>query len=356
VFLPLDHLIVPAANWKPTHAMMPRTAIVPMALVIEAGLGAEMAAIKRAMHNRGADQAGVVTALGAALWPRAGSILAGSDVPADWDITGLDVRAYRELAHCIAALLSAAPALDRICAETMPALAPPDPAAFRAIVHLVSGSAPDALPMLVALLMLRLPQAAHLLYESRSEPSAAVLRAATDQAADLILRQLEQAGSPLAAVPLAGAAATVGRMAILLDQLQRDDALAARRKQLQGLRRKLDTHFRARFEAGLDIELLEALRELPDVPDARQISGLETTARCLRALEWEARRFGSGDTYDRLLARAAEAVLDQTSGIGFADRLRLIEILAGSEVALKILEWREARREHPPIRGFRRAT
>ncbi len=340
VFLPLDRLIVPASDWRPTHALIPRTAIVPLAQVVEAGLGAELAAIKRAIHNRRTDQAGVVAALGATLWPRAGSILAGSGGPGDRDMTGLDEPAYRELAHCIAAVLSAAPALDRICAETIPALALPDPAAFRAMVRQVSGSAPDALPMLVALLMLRLPQAVHLLYNSRSDGSAAGLRAATDQAADLILEQLEHAGSPLAATPLTGAAAAVGRIAMLLDQLHRDHVSIERRKQLHGLRRKLDAHFKARFEAGLDSGLLAALGELPDVPDARQISRLETTARGLRALEWEARRFGSGDSYDRSLARAAETVLGRNSGIGFADRLRLIEILAGSEAALKILEWR----------------
>ncbi len=52
-----------------------------------------------------------------------------------------------------------------------------------------------------------------------------------------------------------------------------------------------------------------------------------------------ARNFGSGNTYDRLLAKAADTVgaWGDSSGMEFVDRLRLVEILAGSEAALKLL-------------------
>ena len=115
---------------------------------------------------------------------------------------------------------------------------------------------------------------------------------------------------------------------------------AGRRRQLHGLRRKLDADCRARFKAGLDTELLASLRALPDQPGLRDISGLEATARSLRALEAEARNFGSGDTYDRLLARAADTVQALRSGGGMelVDRLRLVEILAGSDAALRMLD------------------
>ena len=153
VFLPLDPLIVPAISWRLSHCMMPRAAILPMAQVVETELGAELAAIKRAIHDLRADQVSLITTLGAALWPQAGSILGRSDVPAGWIATGLNDQAYRNLARRLGAVLSAAPSLGAMCAETAYRLSPPDPAAFEAIVHVVSDPAPDALPMLAALLL-----------------------------------------------------------------------------------------------------------------------------------------------------------------------------------------------------------
>lgn len=67
---------------------------------------------------------------------------------------------------------------------------------------------------------------------------------------------------------------------------------------------------------------------------------LEEAARGLRALETEARGVGGGETYDKLLRQAAE-IVRQTPGadvIGRADRVRLVEILAGPEAALAMLE------------------
>ena len=48
--------------------------------------------------------------------------------------------------------------------------------------------------MLAALLLIRLPQAAHLLYEMKAGTASEALRAATDQAADLLLDQLGKDG------------------------------------------------------------------------------------------------------------------------------------------------------------------
>jgi hypothetical protein len=342
VFLPLDPLIIPATSWRLSHCMMPRAAILPMAQVVETGLGAEVAAIKRAIHNRKADHVSLITTLGSALWPQAGSILGRSDVPPDWIATGLNDQAYRNLARRLGAVLSAAPSLGAICAETAHRLSPPDPTAFEAIVHIVSGSAPDALPMLAALLLIRLPQAAHLLYEMKAGTASEALRAATDQAADLLLDQLgkDGSGAPIATSAPMEAGAAAGRIAALLSELHRDGVTAARRKQLHTLRQKLDADCTARFRADLETELLASLRALPDRPGAQDISRLEATARSLRALESGARTFGSGDTYDRLLARAADTVEARADsrGMEFVDCLRLVEILAGSEAALRMLD------------------
>jgi len=345
LFFPLDPVIVRAARWRPNHCTVPRTAIAPMARLVEQALGTKVSAIKSAIHNLKAESGDLVTALGASLWPEAGAILPRAKVPAAWKDTGLGDQAYHSLARRIGAVLHGAPALDAICAETAQGKLPPDSAAIKAMVGTVAGLAPDALPMLAALLMTRLPQAAHLLYEIDSGSAAAAIKAATQQAADLLLDQFqigEGADAAVAISPLAEAGATVGRIAALLNELNRDDATPERRTQLRALRQKLDTDCKARFEAGLNTELLAAMRTLPDQPEAADIKGLETMARNLRMLESEGRTLGSGAIYDRLLAQAADTVQAQpgSSGMTPADRLRLVEILAGSEAAMALLDRR----------------
>jgi hypothetical protein len=181
------------------------------------------------------------------------------------------------------------------------------------------------------------------LYGIETGTAAAAIKAATDQAADLLLDHLEKAEGPeslIGASTLADSGATAGRIAELLSELNRDDATPARRKQLRVLRQKMDADCKTRFETSLNTDLLASLRALPDQPGIVDIMGLETTARSLRALESEARTFGGGDTYDRLLERASDTIQAHTKGGGMdmADRLRLVEILAGSEAALKMLE------------------
>ena len=66
---------------------------------------------------------------------------------------------------------------------------------------------------------------------------------------------------------------------------------------------------------------------------------LEDAARGLRALETEARRAGGEKLYDTLLGRAADMVREKIAA-GDLDRtggLRLMEIVAGAEVALALL-------------------
>jgi len=342
LLFPLDPLIVHTPHWRPHHCTMPRSAIKPMAQVVEAALGAKAAAIKAAIQNRRADHADLVTGLGASLWPEAGSILIRSEVPTGWSATGLADQAYLDLARKVGAVLSVAPALDALWVETAHGLLPPQRPAVEAIVRTVSGLAPSALPMLIALLLMRLPQSTSLLYEIETGNAAASLKAATEQAAGLLLEHLdatEGSGSLIAASTLTEAGATTARITALLNELDRADATPGRRKQLHGLRQKLDVDCKLRFETGLSGELLTSLRALPDQPEAGDIIALETTARSLRAFESEARALGSGSSYDRLLAQAAETVQAQarSNGMDRADGLRLVEILAGSEAALAML-------------------
>ena len=83
---------------------------------------------------------------------------------------------------------------------------------------------PAALPMMITLLLDRLPEAAGLLPQAREGQAAAAIQAAMDKAADLLLGQLGQlAGGTearIAAGTLAEAGAAAGRIATLLTHLE----------------------------------------------------------------------------------------------------------------------------------------
>jgi uncharacterized protein (DUF2267 family) len=126
----------------------------------------------------------------------------------------------------------------------------------------------------------------------------------------------------------------VRRIASLLRQLDLTSAKPGRRTQIQTLRQRIDACCRARFSAELDDQVLAPLRDdiRPEPP------ALESAARALRILETEARAIGGGPAYDRMLQQAAEAVRTSPGGLDRIGQIRLVEILAGSDAALAMLE------------------
>ena len=199
--------------------------------------------------------------------------------------------------------------------------------------------------MLIMLMFARLPRAATLLMEFQAGPHGKAVRVATDQAADLLLRQLDEADGieiRIATGSLADCGGTVKGIATLLRSLETASAKSPRREKLRAVRDRLDAGCKARFAFGLQDDLLMPLRDLSGSPDAATISALEATARGLRVLETEGRTLGSGATYDLLLKKAAAALKNGAMQLVLspADQARLVEIIAGSEAALHVLELR----------------
>jgi len=95
-----------------------------------------------------------------------------------------------------------------------------------------------------------------------------------------------------------------------------------------------------RFTTGLRDELLTPLEQLGVSPGEAEILALEATARGLRVLATEGRAVGSGPAYDQLLDRAAEVLKGPSmrDKLALTDRLRLVEILSGPDVALTMLD------------------
>ena len=109
-----------------------------------------------------------------------------------------------------------------------------------------------------------------------------------------------------------------------------------RRERLETARAALDARSRERFAETLTHLLAEPTGEAADAVSLAP--ALEASARDLRRFETAARQLGGATSYDQALRRAAEEVfaLPQSVALTRVERLRLAEILAGPEQALRL--------------------
>jgi len=340
MFMPLDPLIVPPARWRPGDPAIPRTALVPLAATVSAALGAALDPVQALIAGRTSRDRDVPAQAGALLWPQAANCLLGRPPPVGWEATGLGPALYAKLAEHVGALLAQAAALEQLAAA-------PEPRETLDLLRRVTERHKPALVSCVRLILARAPQAVAFI-AAAAQPDLP-LRPALEQASDMLVAQLEEPGAianDIASADLTEASQAVRRLDTLLRHLSDASGPSAPRERLRALRRTLDATCRARFADGLATDFLKPLQAqtlgahslgmnssgMGEGPD------LEQVARGLRALESEARQVGGAGVYDALLAEAAQAVRHlQGDGLGAAERVRLVEILAGPELALSML-------------------
>jgi hypothetical protein len=344
MFHPLGRLIVPPMRWRPGQPAIPRTALVPMAEHVRLAMGADATAIEAEIAGRTTVDTELIARLGRSLWPAAGKILAEPAVPQTWGATELGLAAYRPLASLTAALLAEATTLDTLCAETATGLLPPTSATVTALLNRVAKRDQAALPVMITLLLDRVPHVVSLLLRTHEGREAASIQAAMDTATDLLLGQLDQPGggteARIGAGTLAEAAVTASRIATLLAHLETPNTKPRRRDRLHAVRRRLDAGCRARFVSALQDDLLAPLRHPNSRLTPNEVTALEAAARGLRVLEAEFRLVGSGSTYDLLLGKTVQAIRDDAmrDRLTRVDQLRLVEILGGADAALAMLD------------------
>jgi hypothetical protein len=344
LFLPLDPLIVQAARWRLEQPTIPRSAIPCIAAAVAADLGAPGRKIAAMIEGRTTDDLEVVAAAGALLWRSAAEVLADAKPPADWEATGLNPQVHKPLARRIGALLFQAERLQRWMADAAQGLAPPEAHAVQAMLEGAIRRDPDAQPMIIALLLARIPEVAPVLLRVATligQRGGVLMRHAGEQAADMLLNQLEVPGgteAQLGGQDLAEAGLTVRRLTSLLGALQGESLSPDRRDRLVEVKERIKAGCQALFTERLSTDLLDPLRACTAESGPEAGWELETAARGLRALETEARRAGGEKTYDVLLGRAADAVreITENGGLERVGGLRLMEIVAGPEVALAL--------------------
>jgi hypothetical protein len=344
LFLPLDQVIVPAAGFSPGTPTIPRTAVAPFAAVVRAELGSRGAEIEAALVGRTTADAETVQRLGEVLWPEAAAILARSPQPPGWTPAGLSTGLHRPLAAGIVAVLEQAVTLQALVADAMAGL-PIDVEVVDGTMARAALNGPGACSFVLAVLLSRLPDADVILRRVNAwtgQQGDPALRAAFDRASEAQLTMLESrddADAEMVGSDLAAAGAQVHRIVSLLAGLGNETAPAARRARVKAIRARLDANCRTRFANSLADEFLAPLHASGQSSEPEALQRLETTARQLRALEAEARCLGSASSYDALLRETAIVVrnLAPDTGLALAEKVRLVEILAGAEEALMLL-------------------
>jgi hypothetical protein len=344
LFVPLDSLIVPAPHWSPASPSIPRTAIAPLSRIVEDRLGPAAKMVQAAIAGRFADDTAAIAAGGELLWPAAANILKQAPMPADWTAAGIPAAAYPQLAASIAFLLEHALTVQRLVDNAVPdAPAALDPIPTLLALSITVGAWTPGI--LVALLLARLPQGELLrevLFRS-ADLSNQGGRAVLDCAVNFVLEGIETRGGaegPLAGIKLSQARDEIGRLTTLLDQLAAHAASPDLRHRVEALRRGVNESCRRRFEKGLTCELLEPLKALLEDTDPMLITAFEETARDLRRLEFVARQVDNAMPYHGLLQRATQAIKEQvhSPALTLADRVRLVELLAGPDEAFAMLQ------------------
>jgi hypothetical protein len=332
LFTPADPLVVPAPDWSRGGLAVPRTALPPLAAQLRAELGDLATEVAAIIQGGRSEDTALVLRAGRKLWPAASAALDRLGPPSGWsEATGLTAADHTAIARCAACVLSEAVWIQTSMHAAAEGLGP-DPEDLRAWLDVAVSLHPEPPGALMAVVMARLPGAAALV--GALPPQAAHGAAQVEPAIDYLLGRLE--AEPRRGYDPVEEATTIQRAAALLDALDAPGPghRPSRKPRTERLRRTLIERCRTRFTDRLTREVLAPLAE---AATQGEIAALEETARGLRRLESAGRRLGGGDHYDRTLRAAAREIGEGGSGSA-VERARLVEILAGPDAALALLQ------------------
>jgi hypothetical protein len=341
--MPLDPLMVQARDWQPFSPTIPRTAIMPLAAIVRIALGRDAARIDALIAGRTTLDTGVIEEAGALLWPQAGRILAIAPRPMEWPDSGLNTTVYRPLATGVAAVLVRHAAIETLVQDALSGVLGEGEEAIAALLAGVNEEPPETQAILVALLTVRLPHSGALLRALAGAQITGAFRRSADDATDALVDLLERpAGveARVARMDLGSAPVEIRRIGAFLAELESRGTDQKRRNRLRTLRQRLDASCRTRFTEGLKDDLLAPMQAMAGAIGQPVQAMMETTARHLRELETEARQIGGAETYDAQLQQTVATVkaMAAAGGLSVMRAVRLVEILAGPEAAMSLLE------------------
>lgn len=331
LFRPLDSVITTGPRWRPGAPTVPRTALSSIGDALIARLGPLASSIQANIAGCDGKQHAIVNQAGAKLWPLATAMLTQMPIPSDWGLTtGLPGGCYPEIRANIAAVLHQAVPLSQ---RTRDAGGVDSAPAISAILSTTQAHHPAGLGIVLAVLLADGVTAASVLLAALAIPGAQV-----DLAVEHTLDRAERMlAAVLPSVGLTAASFQAAHVAALLDAIEGPCVRPALRAQAQRTRQLADEACRSRLLQALDQEFLPKLAASGTELDDAAVTGLESVARGLRRLAMAGRRLGAAAVYDKLLSRtAAGACASINSTLTRMERLRLAELLVGSDAALKL--------------------
>lgn len=335
LFMPLDPVLVPAPRWRRGAMTVPRTVIEPLVRQLDTLEPGLVEAANREVQGFSTVDHVALARVGMPLWARASALLAGTPPPAEWaEATGLGAEDHRALRDVVVLVLRHGPATARQAFQKQPNA--------EAIAGILSDAAsmPDAMGVLVSVLLHWVPGSAGQVLaatSARDAPAGVAGRAATERAVEQVLERIEaeQDTGPegMAALP-----ALQNRVELLHELEAHSVDRPTRLARIGATRAKLEGAVRARFQKMVDEVAAGPLAHgMPDAPEA--VAALESAARDIRRFETMARRISGSDHYDRQLRGLMDGLAPRARDDNETrvERLRLAEILLGSERALQML-------------------
>lgn len=347
LFRPLDPVIIPAADWRPGTAALPRTALTPLWTLVRDLSGRRLVDIEQ--EQPAAD---ILERKGGAamLWSEASQLLRTPQAmlpPIDWRESGLPADVFVPLCQAVAQVLGAAGQIEAWA--DLKAATPLTAASVLPVIAaaIAAGRVPGT--MQIAVLLARFPEAATEILRAtatagREDPRLASVCAECAQ--DLMMDQLRSiALNEVARAPLTEATGEIQRAASLLEGLARQ-AGPQRRAALEDVRLQLDAQCRRRLAHAVAEDLLGPATMITDHTPSNSVAKLEAAARNIRQLGQIAGQLADGAAlhYQQALRQGASRIrtLSANGPLTIIDRVRLVEILAGPEEALQVLQAPEA--------------
>jgi len=338
LFLPLDPLIAAPHVWRPGQGLVPRSAILPLAQHLRAAEPTLVNAVEARICGAKLTDEVLAAEQGTLLWPAALNALPRKP-PAGWEEAGLPAQHFPEIAGICATLWRHGAVLWRL---RMAGRDGPPEASLRPAFRVIAADGPDAVELCLGALLPFAAQPACMVavVAGLSQALAPPAERALDRYLSGVTPGLE--GADLEA--MANAAARFARTLKDLDSaLTRDKPKRA--QHLQALRMSAAQCCIERLEQEMARRLTEPLAVLvaaPAPPD-EAVEALEHAAMALRGIGDSTRRLHASGASERLFAPVINqltvlAVRLPQSGAGFlrADALRLLEILAGTQVAARL--------------------
>ena len=336
LFVPLDPVLVGAATWRLGDLAIPRSIIAPISALILDDAAGGLPAFEP-------DDPAAVTRAGSPLWATAAARLAGLAIPDHWGTPdwqkqhGLTLPMVGQLVGVLRLVLDHAAELR--------SLPPPGDAACEPMLGALLSDAARTGPLGWGIMLALLMEAAApdqvartALGLARGNRIGAALLAGLDKATSNTLDRMETLIVEPAPDDLLDPARLMAHVA-LIGRVERFRKLEQRpadeQRRVGRLRQTLASANRVLFEQALQARLPGSGAPVA----AEAVGSLEADARQLRRFALSAAKLGDAEEYDRLLERAAGRYADPSVGPGLtlADRLRLTELLVGSERAIQAL-------------------